>query len=72
MSSWDSVMDYAKGLLQDAKEYSNMNAKAKTLKMAWNAVYGLPDSYPQRDDMLHKIEMYAYSCGIDLDEVTGY
>lgn len=72
MSSWDSVMDYAKGLLQDAKEYSNMNAKAKTLKMAWNAVYGLPDNYPQRANMLHTIEMYAYSCGIDLDEVTGY
>ena len=72
MSSWDSVMDYAKGLLQDAEEYGNMNAKARTLKKAWNAVYGLPDSYPERDTMLRRIEKYAYSCGIDLDEVTGY
>lgn len=72
MSGWDSVMRHAKGLLQDAKGYSNLNSKARTLKQAWNAVCGLPDNYPEKDDMLHTIEMYAYSCGIDLDEVTGY
>ena len=72
MNSWDSVMNYAKGLLQDAKDYTDLKAKAKALKMAWNAVYELPNDYPGRRDMLHKIEMYAYSCGIDLDEVSGY
>lgn len=72
MSSWDSVMNYAKGLFQDAKDYNDPNSKARTLKRAWNAVYELPDGYPQRSDMLRKIEMYAYSCGIDLDEVSGY
>ena len=72
MSSWDSVMNYAKGLFQDAKDYGDMKATAKTLKQAWNAVYELPTSYSGRNDMLREIEKYAYSCGIDLDEVSGY
>lgn len=72
MSSWDSVMIYAKGLLQNARYYNDKDTKARTLKKAWNAVYELPTSYSERGDMLHEIEMYAYSCGIDLDEVSGY
>ena len=38
MGVWDSVMDHAKGLFQDAKDYTDLKAKAKTLKQAWNAV----------------------------------
>ena len=72
MSGWDSTYAYAKGLFQDAKDYTDQNAKARTLKKAWNAAYGLPDDYQGRNELLRDIESYAYRCGIDLDEVSGY
>ena len=72
MSSWDSTYSYAQGLLADAKSYYDTSVKASTLKKAWNAAYGLPDYYSGRRELLSEIESYAWSCGIDLDRVSGY
>lgn len=71
-NSWDASYANAQRLFNNAKGYYNVNAKAKTLKQAWNAAFGLPDDYLGRYELLQDIEKYAYRCGIDLDEVTGY
>ena len=69
---WESTYKYAIGLLEDAKVYTDENAKSSTLKKAWNAAYGLPDDYSGRQELLSDIERYAYLCGIDLDKISAY
>ena len=71
-NSWDSSYANAKRLLGNAKGFYDMKAKAKTLKQAWNAAFGLPDDYIGRDELLREIENYAYNCDIDLSQVSGY
>lgn len=58
---------YAEKLLRDAKEYDDIKAKAKTLKMAYNAAITENDYL-----LMTEIEQYAKRCGINLDEVSGY
>lgn len=60
-------MIYARKLFYDAKEYDDFKAKARTLKMAYNAAVGISDYV-----LVEEIEKYAYDCGIDLDKVSGY
>lgn len=69
---WDSTYYYSKELFSNAKEYIEMNAKSRTLKKAWNAAFGLPYDYPGRDLLLREIENYAFDCGINLRNITGY
>ena len=69
---WESSYNHAFTLFLNAHYYENYYAKAKTLKEAWNATYGLPFDYVGRDELLRDIEDYADDCGIDLDEVSGY
>lgn len=72
MDSWDSSYAYAQKLFSNATGYDDEKAKAKTLKMAWNTAFGLPDWYPGRKELMTKIENYAYRCGIDLSKISGY
>ncbi len=69
---WESTYNYACGLLDDAKVYTDKYAKSSTLKKAWNAAYGLPDNYSGRKELLSDIEKYADLCGIDLDKISAY
>ena len=72
MAGYESTYNYAKGLLQDARDYSETSVKATTLKKAWNAASLLPDYFPGKNELLSDIERYAYNCGIDLSKVSGY
>ncbi len=54
----------AQSYFEKAKSFSDYKAKAKYLKMAYNSA----DSY----SLQNAIVSYALSCGIDLDEVSGY
>ncbi len=60
-------MTYAEKLFLNAKSLGNYKAKAKMLKMAYNAAIN-EDNYSLASD----IEQYAYSCDIDLSKVSGY
>ena len=58
---------YAEKLLTDAKSYDDYKAKAKVLKMAYNAAVTENNS-----DLIDDILKYAAYCGIDLSKVSGY
>lgn len=51
-------------LFNAAKQFDDNKAKAKYLKMAYNSA--------ESTQLLYDIKMYAYGCGINLDEVSGY
>ena len=57
----DSV---ARSYFEKAKTFGDYKVKAKYLKMAYNSA----DSY----SLQREITLYALTCGIDLDEVSGY
>ncbi len=69
---WESTYKYAKKLLTSAMSFSDMYAKQKNLKEAWNATCLLPSNYFGKDELLADIKKYANRCGIDLDKVSGY
>ena len=71
-TSWESSYKNAVRLFGNAKGYTDMNAKSRTLKQAWNAAFGLPDDYDGRKELMSDIDNYARSCGIDLSKVSGY
>lgn len=58
---------YAEKLFCDAKFYDDFNAKAKTLKMAYNAAI-TENNYALCDEITN----YASACSIDLSKVSGY
>ncbi len=60
-------MTYAEKLFLDAKSYDNHKAKARTLKMAYNAAIR-----EKNDSLANEIDRYASLCGIDLSKVSGY
>lgn len=72
MSGWESTYKYAVSLFEKSKDYADITAKSKTLKQAWNAANGLPNYFEGRDELMRDIENYAYRCGINLDEISGY
>ena len=71
-TSWEDSYNNAIRLFENAKYFSDMNAKSRQLKKAWNAAFGLPDDYPGRDRLMDNIDNYASGCGIDLSQVSGY
>ena len=60
-------MTYAEKLFYSAKSYDDHKAKAKTLKMAYNAAIN-ENNY----SLANEIDRYAALCGIDLSQVSGY
>lgn len=58
---------YAEKLLIEAKSFDDFKAKAKVLKMAYNAAITENNS-----DLIDEILKYASYCGIDLSKVSGY
>ena len=60
-------MTYAEKLFLNAKSFDDPKAKAKTLKMAYNAAIN-EDNY----SLANEIDRYASLCGIDLSNVSGY
>ena len=71
-TSWESAYKNAIRLFENAKDFSDIKAKSRQLKQAWNAAYGLPDDYPGRYELMGNVESYASGCGINLSEVSGY
>lgn len=61
------MASYAEKLFRDAYSFDDYKAKAKTLKMAYNAAITECNS-----TLMDKIEEYAWACGIDLSKVSGY
>lgn len=71
-TSWESSYKNAVRLFENAKGFSDIKAKSRQLKQAWNAAFGLPDDYPERGSLMNNIENYASGCGIDLNAISGY
>lgn len=67
MTSVDMVYIDAKEKFENAKFFTDINAKTTQLKLAYREAYSLPYDYEGRFELMEQISIYAGMCGIDLD-----
>ncbi len=67
MTSVDIAYIDAKEKFENAKFFTDIDAKTTQLKLAYREAYGLPDDYEGKYELMSQISIYADMCGIDLD-----